>query len=64
MPNRKEIDIRQAHSFFNCEVWKQKNERPNVGGISVRSRKPKPRTVPLLETVARSMVIRLKQNDT
>ena len=22
---------------FICDIWKQRNERPNVGGVSVRS---------------------------
>ena len=25
-------------SFCICNIWKKRNERPNVGGVSIRSR--------------------------
>ena len=27
----------KIHKRFLCNVWKKRNERPNVGGVSVRS---------------------------
>ena len=27
---------------FICNIWKTRNERPNVGGVSIRSRKGAP----------------------
>ena len=27
---------------FLCSIWKKRNERPNVGGVSVRSRNGAP----------------------
>ena len=27
---------------FSCNVWKKRNERPNVGGVSIRSRNGAP----------------------
>ena len=27
---------------FLCNIWKQRNERPNVGGVSIRSRNGAP----------------------
>ena len=27
---------------FQCNIWKKRNERPNVGGVSIRSRNGAP----------------------
>ena len=27
---------------FSCNIWKKRNERPNVGGVSIRSRNGAP----------------------
>ena len=38
--NRKEA--RQAFFFCQSIIWKKRNERPNVGGVSIRSRNGAP----------------------
>ena len=34
--------IRKISKKFLCNIWKKRNERPNVGGVSSRSRNGAP----------------------
>ena len=33
---------KQDGDRFLCNIWKKRNERPNVGGVSIRSRNGAP----------------------
>ena len=39
---KQEGDINMTSKTFLCNIWKQRKERPNVAGVSIRSRNDAP----------------------
>ena len=41
-PQTAKQDGERTSKQFLCNIWKKRNERPNVGGVSIRSRNGHP----------------------
>ena len=45
-PQAAKLEGNKNSKKFRCNIWKQRNERPNVGGVSIRSRNCLERNAP------------------
>ena len=41
-PQKAKQDGGRMSILFFCNIWKKRNERPNVGGVSIRNRNGAP----------------------